>query len=351
MPHWVSVSRFASNGRDLSRPYKGIRLKRLTRLLSILLVLVGLAGLPLFAQDQPPPTDESGLDAVPAGTPIPLPTRGARPASYLITENDRAQLHFFFQALPQGTTALMRVIGAEIANARALFVGDLIDFFPVEDDFYGLIAVGMEQATGRENALAVYITFTDGSRTTLEANVEIVQGSFIRQQVTLAPDKGYLLDTETEQSELARLESMLTGYEQERRWDETGFQLPIPAALTSPFGAFRTFNGTLNTRHTGWDIRTTLGQPVLASAAGRVVFAGMLPIRGNYVLIDHGYGVFTGYAHFSTTHVTRGLDVAKGQVIGTTGDTGRTSGPHFHWELAVNGDWVDSVQFVELWMP
>jgi len=308
---------------------------------------------PLNAQDQPPtePPADGGLDPAPVGTAVPLPTRGARPASFMITQSDRAALHFFFQALPQGETALMRVVGNEIANVRALFLGDLIDFFPVDDNFYGLIAAGMEQPTGRNNPLAVYVTFTDGTRTTLDANVEIVLGSFIRQNVTVAPDRGYLLDIETEQSELARLESMIGTYTDERLWDETGFQLPIMAALTSPFGAFRTFNGTLNTRHTGWDIRTTLGVPVMASAAGRVVFAGTLAIRGNYVLIDHGYGVFTGYAHFSTTHVTRGQEVAKEQVLGTTGDTGRTSGPHFHWELAVNGDWVDSIQFLEMWMP
>ena len=163
--------------------------------------------------------------------------------------------------------------------------------------------------------------------------------------------KGYLLDTETERNELARLESMLTTVTPERIWDETGFQMPILAALTSPFGAFRSFNSTLNTRHTGWDIRTTLGTPVMASAAGRVVYAGELEIRGNYVLIDHGYGVYSGYAHFTTTHVTRGQMVEKGQIIGTTGDTGRTSGPHFHWEMAVNGNWVNCVQFLEMWQP
>ena len=329
-------------------------MKRLYPLLMILLLSLTLASITLIAaQDEPPPEPppDSGLDVVPEGTPLPLPTRMPRPASFVITENERAQLIFFFEALPQGQTGLMRVVGNEIANVRALFLGDLIDFFPAEDDFYGLLSAGMEQITDRDTPLAVYITFTDGSRTTLETTVEIVLGNFIRQQVTVAPDKGYLLDIETERSELARLESIAGTVTLERLWDETGFQMPIFAALTSPFGAFRTFNGTLNTRHTGWDIRTTLGVPVMASAGGRVVFAGSLPIRGSYIVIDHGFGVFTGYAHLSTTHVTRGSEVAKGQVIGTTGDGGRTSGPHFHWELAINGDWVDSIQFLEMWMP
>ncbi|QYU68492.1 M23 family metallopeptidase [Leptolyngbya sp. 15MV] len=73
--------------------------------------------------------------------------------------------------------------------------------------------------------------------------------------------------------------------------------------------------------------------------------------RGNYVLIDHGYGIYSGYAHLGTMHVTRGQDVTRNQVLGTVGDTGRVSGPHFHWEMAVNGNWVDSVQFIQLWMP
>lgn len=335
-------------------------------LIALLMVAAALlvAPLPTRAQDQPPPepppespteapveaSPESGLDA-PVGTPAPLPTRMARPASFMAAQNDRAALHFFFQALPQGETALMRVVGNEIANARALFLGDLIDFFPADDGLYGLLSAGMEQPTGRENPLAVYVTFTDGTRATLEANVQIVLGDFIRQNVTLAPDRGFLLDIDTEQSELARLESIIGTYTDTRLWDETGFGLPISASLTSPFGAFRTFNGTLNTRHTGWDIRTTLGVPVTATAAGRVAFAGTLAIRGSHVIIDHGYGVYSGYSHLSTTHVTRGQEVAKGEVIGTTGDTGRTSGPHFHWEVAVNGDWVDSVQFLEMWMP
>src|SRR5690606_37276119 len=116
----------------------------------------------------------------------------------------------------------------------------------------------------------------------------------------------------------------------EKMWDETGFQLPILSTLTSPFGAFRTFNDTVNTRHTGWDIQATMGTPIMASAGGKVVFSGMLPVRGSHVIIDHGYGVFSTYSHMSVVHVTRGQTVTKGQIIGEVGANGRASGPHFH---------------------
>jgi murein DD-endopeptidase MepM/ murein hydrolase activator NlpD len=76
-----------------------------------------------------------------------------------------------------------------------------------------------------------------------------------------------------------------------------------------------------------------------------------MDIRGNFVAVDHGYGIYSTYSHLSMIHVTRGQQVVKGQIIGLTGDTGRSSGPHFHWEMAVNGEFVDSVQFTETWLP
>ena len=213
-----------------------------------------------------------------------------------------------------------------------------------------MISVDIEQSP-HTYPLDVFVTYADGTRSAINTEVPVVLGDFIRQDVIIPPDKAFLIEPETERNELARLESIFSTVTLERGWDETGFQMPILATLTSPFGAFRTFNSTLNTRHTGWDIRTTLGTPIMASAGGVVAYAGLMDIRGNYVVVNHGYGIFSGYAHMSQVHVTRGQPVTKGQIIGMTGDTGRTSGPHFHWEMAVNGEWVDSVQFIEMWMP
>lgn len=289
-----------------------------------------------------------------SATAVPLPTRQPRPAPSSSQTVNNATLQLFFPTLPQGTTGLMRVTaenGATITSVRARFLDDLIDFFTADDGFYGLISAGMEQQTSRTNPLDVFVTYSDGSRDTINANVEIPMGAFIRQDVTLAPDKTYLLDIETERNELARLESIFANVTETKLWDETGFRFPLGSALTSPFGAFRTFNGTLNTRHTGWDMQATLGTPVMASAAGVVVFSAPLEVRGNNIVIDHGFGVYSTYSHFSVVHVTRGETVAKGQILGEVGATGRTSGPHFHWEIAVNGNFVDGVQFLEMWMP
>lgn len=327
-------------------------MKRLLVLLTWSLIVGAFSLSFVAAQETVEPTPSSSLDEVPVGaTPEPLPTRMGPSAPSFRVPGDRAELALYFNGLPQGETRLMGVTGAEVTAVRARFLNELIDFFPVEGQgYFGLLTASMEQ-TPRTYPLDIFVSYTDGTRGVINTEVELVLGAFIRQDVVLAPDKAHLLNGDIERAELARLESIFSEVTLERYWDSDGFQMPILSTLTSPFGAFRSFNSTLNTRHTGWDVRTTLGTPVMASAAGRVAFAGLFDIRGNYVIIDHGYGVFSGYAHLSQVHVTRGQDVAREQIIGMTGENGRTSGPHFHWEMAVNGEWVDSVQFLEMWMP
>lgn len=334
----------------------------LYRILLAALCAFALGVIVVSAQDEPPTDDPTGGGLDPITTPAPLPTRIPRSAPEQVIRQDGVTVEVFFDTLPQGKTGLVHIHGANLSGspvigARARFLDTLTDFYPMPDEsaeegVWGLLSASMEQTTRTQGYdLALFVSFADGTRISVNTTIPVTLGGFITQIVTVPPDRAALLDIETERNELSRLESLFAPITLERYWDETGWQMPIASSLTSQFGAFRTFNNTLNTRHTGWDIRSTLGQPVLASAAGRVVYAGSLEIRGNYVLIDHGYGIYSGYAHLGTSHVTRGQDVAKDQVLGTVGDTGRVSGPHFHWEMAVNGNWVDSVQFIQLWMP
>ncbi|MBZ0298752.1 MAG: M23 family metallopeptidase [Anaerolineae bacterium] len=296
-------------------------------------------------EDTPLPADATQAPII---TPTPLP----RPAPVSTVEQDGTTVELFFSTIAQGQVGLVHVIGAGLAGARARLFDDLIDFFPVEGDgFYGLLAANMEQ-NPRSYDLTIFAWYDDNRRVSIVLPLDIVRGDFIRQDITMAPDRAYLVDAEIERGELAKLESIFSQRTPEHLWDARGFQMPIlNSTLTSPFGAFRTFNGILQTRHTGWDIRTTLGVPVMASASGVVAYAGRMDIRGNIVVVDHGYGIFTTYNHLSQIHVTRGQSIVKGQIIGVTGDTGRSSGPHFHWEVAVNGAFVDSIQFTQTWLP
>jgi len=98
--------------------------------------------------------------------------------------------------------------------------------------------------------------------------------------------------------------------------------------------------------HTGVDLRSNMGEPVRATAAGKVVVAGWSGGYGKMVEIDHGNGLATRYGHLSTIEVTEGQTVHLYQVIGRVGSTGRSTGPHLHYETRVDGDAVDPQKFL-----
>ena len=124
------------------------------------------------------------------------------------------------------------------------------------------------------------------------------------------------------------------------------FKMPLAAEPTSAFGTRRLFNGQHSSHHRGTDLRAAVGTPVEASNSGIVRLARNLFYSGNIVIVDHGLGVFTNYAHLSKIEVIEGQHVARGDSIGLTGSTGRVSGPHLHWAVRVNGVYVDPLQFL-----
>ncbi len=109
------------------------------------------------------------------------------------------------------------------------------------------------------------------------------------------------------------------------------FVRPVPGIKTSIFGMRRLFNGQPRSPHPGLDLRAEEGTPVHASGPGRVVLAEDLYYSGNIVIIDHGGGLFTLYAHLSEINVTAGDQVSAGDLVGLSGSTGRVTGPHLHW--------------------
>ncbi|MES0491316.1 MAG: M23 family metallopeptidase [Leptospirales bacterium] len=98
--------------------------------------------------------------------------------------------------------------------------------------------------------------------------------------------------------------------------------------------------------HNGTDVAHSIGTPIYASAEGKVVRAGMSGGYGKRVMIQHRFGYSTVYAHMSTLHVSTGQYVRKGQMIGRVGITGRTTGPHLHYEVRINGDNVNPIKYM-----
>lgn len=140
-----------------------------------------------------------------------------------------------------------------------------------------------------------------------------------------------------------------------KQWDGM-FGTPAPPPYSdcwpSLFGNRRSYNGSAYSYfHSGLDFCGGVGGNILAPADGTVVFAGPMTVRGNATMIDHGWGVYTGYLHQSEIMVSVGEQVSAGQIIGLVGGTGRVTGPHLHWEVWVGGVQVDPMEWLESIFP
>ncbi|WPU64447.1 M23 family metallopeptidase [Peredibacter starrii] len=125
------------------------------------------------------------------------------------------------------------------------------------------------------------------------------------------------------------------------------FQEPMNSVVTSVYGTKRVYNNVKKGQHLGTDYRAAIGDKVPAANAGKVVFAGDLFYTGWTVIIDHGMDVFTVYGHCSKTLVKEGDMVERGQLIALSGNTGRTSGPHLHWGVKIQGQYVDGFVLID----
>jgi murein DD-endopeptidase MepM/ murein hydrolase activator NlpD len=121
---------------------------------------------------------------------------------------------------------------------------------------------------------------------------------------------------------------------------------PVSGTITSPYGYRQNPFGGAPDFHPGLDIAAPMGTTVTAAAAGTVISAGWYGGYGNYILIDHGGGMATGYGHLSQIFVSNGQQVQKGQAIGAVGSTGHSTGPHLHFEVRLHGKTTDPAAYL-----
>lgn len=255
-------------------------------------------------------------------------------------------------ALVQGQASLLAVDATNLIRARATFMNRYIELYPtnIEDQWVGLLGIDLETPPGSYRLDLDLWTSAAQAPQRLSQTVSIAAGNFLYEPLDIPANLGPLLDSDLNQQEQLLLRRLYNRITPERLF--TTFTTPLRGSLISNFGGIRNYNGgQLRGRHTGADMLARRGEPVRATSEGRIIFGELLPIHGNHVIIDHGWGVLSGYSHLSEIVVVPGQLVRQGQLIGFVGNTGRTQGPHLHFEITVNGNWVDPVLFLNLAIP
>ncbi|EGY27654.1 peptidase M23 family protein [Desulfovibrio sp. A2] len=210
-----------------------------------------------------------------------------------------------------------------------------------------ILAVPLDAKPGTET-LRARVAGQPKAAAAVTRAIAVVRAAYPEQRLTVEgkyvnPDKAAL---DRHEAERARVKAALALRTPERLW-ALPMERPVPGDVSSLFGLRRVFNGEPRAPHRGLDLRGEAGEPVNACAAGRVVLAENHYFAGNSVYIDHGMGVVSMYFHLSAMDVAPGQTVARDQVIGRVGSTGRVTGPHLHFGMAVLGDMVDPQVLLE----
>ena len=122
---------------------------------------------------------------------------------------------------------------------------------------------------------------------------------------------------------------------------------PVPGIITSPFGKQRFINGLPRSAHLALDFRGSVGTPIVSPLKGKVVLVGDYFYTGLTLILDHGYGLFSSYAHMSEISVNLGDLVEQSNEIGLVGSTGRVTGPHLHWTVYFDGNKVNPESLIQ----
>jgi len=206
---------------------------------------------------------------------------------------------------------------------------------------FGLLPISVKDTPGTFS-----LTLSRGEADPPETlQVGIRKTIFPSQNVTLSPEIEGLHSTP---EEIALLNNFKENISDSRSWADP-LAPPVSGCMTSPFGVKRLHNGKpTGEYHGGVDQRTPEGEPIRAVAAGTVTFARQFNVLGNAVGIDHGQGLESMYLHMSRLVAAPGASVQRGDILGYAGSTGRSTGPHLHWVLYVNGINVNPAQWVKL---
>lgn len=254
-------------------------------------------------------------------------------------------------AIVQGRTGHIYVETTRPLAVSATWIGQPVVFSPIHPDGlrqFALLPVDPLQEPGTYDLVLSYTT-ARGTQVSRTWQVQVEAGDYESQEIVVSDDKAAEMTPDAINAEREKVVSAWSQISPVLQWQGT-FLRPIDPQYptTSPFGTRRAYSvADIGNFHAGQDFGAPEGVLVTAPAAGIVVLAERVTVRGNAVILDHGRGIFTGYWHLSEIKVQVGQKVEAGDVLGIVGNTGLSTGAHLHWEMRVNGVAVDPMQFLD----
>ncbi len=238
------------------------------------------------------------------------------------------ELTLFSTEVYNGEVAVLRWQGEPLSFGVVRFMDEVFYLYPDPDGAVALLPISLNTPAGNYPILASIVDL-HGQTTATELMLHVAYKDRPEEHLTLpermVTPKGETVARINRESKLLKEKYALRST---RSW--TTFERPVGDQVNSVFGKRRVLNGKPKSPHSGTDFRSRAGTPVGSISNGRVVLVADLFYTGQTVVVDHGEGLISLYAHLSKVMVAEGRDVLMGEVLGKVGSTGRSTGAHLH---------------------
>jgi murein DD-endopeptidase MepM/ murein hydrolase activator NlpD len=248
----------------------------------------------------------------------------------------------------QGKASVIKLQADQALSIQGELIDRPLNFFRQADGSYVAIQGVHAMLDPGAYPLTISGQLDDGTPFGFSQLVQVNAGEYVYEEIPGVDP--ITLDPSVNRPEDEQWKALTEPVTSERLW-EGAFKFPSPSHFydcwPSTFGRRRSYNQSgYYYFHTGLDVCGQVGTEIYAPAVGEVVFTGELTVRGNAIMVNHGWGVYSGFMHLSEILVEIGDVVEPGQLIGKVGDTGRVTGPHLHWEVWAGGVHVDPLDWL-----